>query len=320
MENQTATTAQARKFLLLLCLAFLFLTLMSLYFDLRNIGRRYVELAAEMGRSFYEAIDTMREWNLANGGVYLRESSGSPPNPYLPESLREITTTSGGRLALINHAQMTRLLSELLTDERGVHVHITGLAPIRPENAPDAWERDALARFEQGSREEYGILQAGRESAFRYMAPLATNETCSSCHDERHRRFGKVSGGISVGFSYEPFLKIMTGERNQNIFVHVLFFTLGLGLIAMTGGKLIRSITALQDSLLRIRRLEGYLPICSKCKNIRLEGADYRRQESWVAIEQYIQERTDAEFTHGLCPRCAMELYPELFLKKERIN
>jgi hypothetical protein len=40
-------------------------------------------------------------------------------------------------------------------------------------------------------------------------------------------------------------------------------------------------------------------------------------QESWVAIENYIEERTDAEFTHGLCPQCCHELYPELFPNQE---
>ena len=320
MKKRTETSGQARKFLLLLCLIFLFLTLISLYFDLSSIGRRYMDLAAEMGRSFYEAIDTMREWNLDNGGIYMQVSRDVPPNPYLRESLREVTTTSGNRLAMINHAQMTRLLSELLTDERGVHVHITGLAPIRPENAPDPWERDALSRFEKGSSEEFEIVKAGSESAFKYMAPLRMNDTCSSCHVGQNQRPGKVIGGISIGFSYEPFLKVLSGERKQNIFVHVMFFGLGLGLISLTGGRLIKSIAALQDSMLRIKRLEGYLPICSKCKNIRLKGADYRRQESWVAIERYIQERTDAEFTHGLCPQCAVELYPEIFMKKERIN
>ena len=105
----------------------------------------------------------------------------------------------------------------------------------------------------------------------------------------------------------------MARERRQNVLIHALFFGLGLGLIALTGSRLVRSLDALQASLLQIKRLEGFLPICSKCKKIRLEGADYTQQEAWIAIERYIQDRTDAEFTHGLCPQCATELYPQLF-------
>jgi DNA-binding response OmpR family regulator len=47
-----------------------------------------------------------------------------------------------------------------------------------------------------------------------------------------------------------------------------------------------------------VNELEGLLPICSYCKKIR-EG-----DSTWVQIEQYINERTDASFSHGICPEC----------------
>ena len=96
-----------------------------------------------------------------------------------------------------------------------------------------------------------------------------------------------------------------------------MFLGVGLGLIVLTGRKLMNSINALQGSLLTIKRLEGLLPICAHCKKIRNAGADPGRQDSWVAIESYIEARTDAEFTHGLCPQCSDELYPGLFQKKK---
>ena len=317
MDAKIETTRRAGRLLLVLCLILLLLTTASLYFDLRGIDGRYRDLAAEMARSYFRAIDAMREWNLDHGGIYVRADGGISPNPHLSSPVREVTTTAGTKLAMVNHAQMTRLLSELLTDERGIHMHITGLVPIRPENSPDQWEREALADFAGGSEERFEIVRSVGGSYFRYMAPLKTDPRCNSCHDEKHRSNGAVRGGISVSFSYEPFLNVMSAERSRSVFVHVLFFGLGLTLISITGRRLIRSIAALQDSLLRIKRLEGFLPICSRCKNIRLEGADGRRQESWVAIELYIQERTDAEFTHGLCPRCAHELYPEISLERK---
>jgi hypothetical protein len=54
-------------------------------------------------------------------------------------------------------------------------------------------------------------------------------------------------------------------------------------------------IVTLQD---RVKRLEGILPTCMYCKNIRDEN------QIWVSIEQYITERSSAEFSHGLCPDC----------------
>jgi phosphoserine phosphatase RsbU/P len=47
-----------------------------------------------------------------------------------------------------------------------------------------------------------------------------------------------------------------------------------------------------------VRQLEGLLSICAYCKRIRDEG------ESWVRVEEYIESRSDATFTHGICPEC----------------
>jgi hypothetical protein len=310
---EKATTSQARGFLLLLCLLLSLATLLSLYLNLRSINEKYRTLAAESGRSFFQAIDTLREWNLDHGGIYAQEGPDIPPNPYLPESLRAAMTTDGRTLNMINHAQMTRLFSELLTRQSGIHLHISSLAPIRPGNFADAWEQHALAHFRDGSREEFDVVGEGGNAVFRYMAPLRLEDRCLSCHPGQAESQAQTRGGISVSFSYAPFEAAISVERKRNIILHVIFFCLGIGLITLTGRKIVLSIAALQDSLLRIKRLEGFLPICAQCKKIRLRGADRHDEKSWIAIEQYIAERTDAEFTHGLCPQCARELYPTLF-------
>jgi CRP-like cAMP-binding protein len=53
--------------------------------------------------------------------------------------------------------------------------------------------------------------------------------------------------------------------------------------------------------------LGGLLPICLHCKNIRDESG------SWVRIEDYIIDRSEADFTHGMCPDCMKKLYPKHF-------
>ncbi len=72
----------------------------------------------------------------------------------------------------------------------------------------------------------------------------------------------------------------------------------------------------LEESLLHIKRLEGLLPICSNCKKIRLKESDSKIQKNWIQMETYISERTDADFSHGICPECMTELYPELNRQK----
>ncbi len=63
-------------------------------------------------------------------------------------------------------------------------------------------------------------------------------------------------------------------------------------------------LTALKE----IKILSGLLPICAACKKIR-DDKGY-----WNQIESYINEHSEAEFSHGICPDCAKNLYPHLGL------
>lgn len=55
----------------------------------------------------------------------------------------------------------------------------------------------------------------------------------------------------------------------------------------------------LQTALAEVKVLRGILPICANCKRVRTE------QGGWEQIESYVRGRTEAEFSHGLCPDCA---------------
>ncbi len=66
----------------------------------------------------------------------------------------------------------------------------------------------------------------------------------------------------------------------------------------------------LMDALDRVKVLSGMLPICASCKRIKDDKGD------WNSMEKYISERSNAEFTHGICPDCAKKLYPEFYRKK----
>jgi K+-sensing histidine kinase KdpD len=62
---------------------------------------------------------------------------------------------------------------------------------------------------------------------------------------------------------------------------------------------------ASQDLLCHVKILSGLIPICASCKNIRDDKGD------WQQIEEYFEERTNAQFTHGLCPECVNKLLRE---------
>jgi len=66
-------------------------------------------------------------------------------------------------------------------------------------------------------------------------------------------------------------------------------------------------IQKLQLSLETIKTLQGILPICSSCKKIRDDN------NRWTNIEDYISIHSEVDFSHGICPDCIQEHYPEFY-------
>ncbi len=73
-------------------------------------------------------------------------------------------------------------------------------------------------------------------------------------------------------------------------------------------------IVELQQALKNVKTLKGLLPICSSCKKIR-DDKGY-----WNRIESYITDRSDAEFSHGICPDCLQKLYPDDYIRRRVLN
>jgi len=69
--------------------------------------------------------------------------------------------------------------------------------------------------------------------------------------------------------------------------------------------SVITDITERKRMLKEVRTLSGLLPICAWCKKLR-DDEGY-----WKSVEQYIGERTKAEFTHGMCPECQSKFLSE---------
>jgi hypothetical protein len=65
-------------------------------------------------------------------------------------------------------------------------------------------------------------------------------------------------------------------------------------------------LTELQTALQEVKALSGLLPICSHCKQVR-DDRGY-----WKQIEVYIEEHSEATFTHGICDACLQKHHPEI--------
>jgi PleD family two-component response regulator len=80
--------------------------------------------------------------------------------------------------------------------------------------------------------------------------------------------------------------------------------------------QLTARVHELEIALAQVNQLEGLLPICSYCQRVR-DDQDY-----WQRVETYISDRTDASFSHGICPDCYdTKVRPQIeALRKKRLG
>lgn len=312
----------------------------SLTWNIKTTQNGIEQTILNIGRSFFQEIETTRLWNAKHGGVYVPISEETKPNPYLDVPNRDVITTTGINLTKINPAYMTRQISEIAQQENNIHYHITSLKPIRPANKPDEWEAAALYGFESGEKE---LFQFNPDTmAYRYMAPLTTKEACLGCHAKQGYKLGDIRGGISVTIPAKTFIATTQRSKNNLILIHGIALVLGAGLFyfltkyrdeqehkihqknkelkkEIVNRKLAEQekeklITKLQDTLSEIKTLRGILPVCSYCKKVR-DDKGY-----WEQVDVYIHKYSEADISHGICPDCMKKHNPEeyeaIFLTK----
>ena len=74
--------------------------------------------------------------------------------------------------------------------------------------------------------------------------------------------------------------------------------------------ELVQSKEIIEYLKKEINTLHGIIPICSSCKKVRDD------QGYWQLVEAYVRDRSEAEFSHSLCPECLEKLYPKSAGKK----
>ena len=119
-------TTRAKRYMITTITLWLMVVTASAFWNVRQAETSSLETYLENGRSLFNLIVTMREWNSQQGGLYLPVTNNIQPNPYLDVPNRDVTTTSSQKLTLVNPAYMTRLIGELALSL----IHIS--EPTRP--------------------------------------------------------------------------------------------------------------------------------------------------------------------------------------------
>jgi len=254
-----------------------------------NYWRSYtatIQIARAFANESFNKDLIYRHWGASHGGVYVPITPETPPSAALadvPE--RDISTPSGKKLTLINPALMMRQIYEMGKKEFNSTGHITSLNPIRPENAPDEWEKLALQAFERGATEVSSIEPLKGESYYRFMRPMITEAACLKCHAKQGYKVGEIRGGVSVSVPWDSYRQGLSSD----LLVHGLGYgTIWIiGLIGMLFAK-----TRLQQLLSERRRAEGALRLSVARFERAVDGANDGIWE-WIPAtgEDYLSPR-----------------------------
>jgi len=121
---------------------------------------------------------------------------------------------------------------------------------------------------------------------------------------------GQFAGGIAAAVCAVVWFLVMRAVNHPlmhlgmwawNVAVRFLVTYVMVWLLA----HLKQEMHELRDALDQVNQLRGLLPICAWCKRIRND------EGYWQLIEHYVQEHSDAKFTHGICPACAKMVIEE---------
>ncbi len=101
---------------------------------------------------------------------------------------------------------------------------------------------------------------------------------------------------------------ITTALRNeQNKIIYTLSMIEDISDRKLAEQKQQMLIHELQDAMAKIKLLRGLLPMCAWCKKVRDDNG------YWKKVETYVEEHSDASFTHGICPDCLKKTDPETY-------
>ncbi len=169
----------------------------------------------------------IRRWAAAHGGVYVPPDATTPPNPYLDVPERDVVTTGGKRLTLMNPAYVIRQLQQQFEAGLGVKGHLTSLKLLNPDNAPDPWEKSALEAFERGEEQRSSVDTLDGKSHMRVMQAVRVEPDCLKCHAKQGYKLGEVRGGISASVELTPYLAHSWQESLQLLVSHSALLLLG---------------------------------------------------------------------------------------------
>ena len=221
-------TLQRDFYLILAAWSILVAASFAWYFWQENKGLS--ETAAKEARAILDRDNAYRHWLVEQGGVYVKPSEKLPGDPYLKHPQRDVVTTSGMRLTLLNPAFVLREVQTRQADPMRGRSRVVSLTPLNPQNAADAWERRGLDSL-AGGNDRFEIVDSPAGAQMRAMRPFFASPPCLACHPDFAD--GQLAGAITASVPLAPYQELNNTELRAAALGHGTIWVAGLAGIGL---------------------------------------------------------------------------------------
>ncbi|MDQ7042043.1 MAG: DUF3365 domain-containing protein [Sulfurimonas sp.] len=245
----------------------------SLAWNISIEKKQSVELAINAARANYNKDKAFRLWATKHGGVYVPPTQTTPPNPYLAHLKdRDIVTTDGKKLTLMNPAYMIRQVMDDYTEMFGITGRIVGQVALNPDNLADEFESKAIDAFIAGTTDEVieQTIYRGK-SQIRLVRPFYMEPGCVKCHGHLGFKDKDVRGAIGISIPLEPYVKLGEEGIRDMIISHSIIYMLGLIAIIIISYKSYLNLIARKKASDELHELNQNLDSKVKQRTLELE-------------------------------------------------
>ncbi|EKE17235.1 MAG: hypothetical protein ACD_10C00555G0001 [uncultured bacterium] len=202
----------------------------SLAWNLNQAHDQAMSMAYSEARANLNKDITFRRWGTMHGGVYVPITETQKSVPWLAHVPgRDVTTTDGRQLTLLNPASMLRQIMDTYAETYGIRGRITGLKYLNPGNAPDNWERRQLEAFTRGEKEEvWEVTSIDDQPNLRYLRAMFMETGCDKCHGILGYKTGDMRGATGLNLPLAPFLAQVAESQVLLGISHLIIWLTGL--------------------------------------------------------------------------------------------
>ena len=214
-----------------------FVLVLSMVWNFRYVSQQTMDMAYAEARANLNKDITFRRWGTLHGGVYVPITETQKSVPWLSHVPgRDVTTTDGTRLTLLNPASMLRQMMDMYATDYGIRGRITGLRFLNPDNAPDWWEKRQLEAFERGEKTEVWEVDAvDGKPQLRYLRAMMMEPGCDKCHAILGYKTGDMRGATGLNLPLAPYFERIAQSRFNLGISHLIIWFIGLAGIAWGG-------------------------------------------------------------------------------------